>query len=130
MHAVPPITSGKEVDPSGAYGCPLCKVQGSGDAADTGWVACPMVRGGMICLGCCVDHQSVARAVDFYDHPYVDLFEMLARDGVTTVQLRRACLQHQAEIVDEELRVTDEHADALATLRATIARALHLLENP
>lgn len=57
----------------------------------------------MICLGCCIDHQSVARSRDFDDHAYRDLYDALAAmtsDSVTT--LRRICLNHQEEIIRSE----------------------------
>jgi len=129
VHAVPPRVSGREVDNTGMYRCPLCQSQGTGDEEDIGWVACPMLRSEMICLGCCLDHQGLARSSNFEEHAFRGLFESLSsKTGVPIVKLRRLCLQHQESIVDEEVGHGCTNADALAELRAAVVGARTLLD--
>ncbi len=125
MEAVPRHVSGKCVDPSGRYTCPLCSTQRAGDIEDIGWVACPMVDGAMICLGCCLDHASAARSLNFYEHLDYELFESLGDErGTTAVRLRSTCLQHQSEIVIQmERDAAAIDMDAIAELQRAIRRA-------
>lgn len=86
---------------------------------------CPMVRGRMICLGSCIDHQAVARADDFHGHFDRELFEQLSRATQRSVRdLRATCLRHQLEVVDE--RILNHSADeaALKWLRVAVENQL------
>lgn len=122
MHAIPKFISGRQLDPTGKYRCPLCRVQSSSDQDDTGWVACPMLNGEMICVGSCIDHQAIARSEDFQHHPYRNDFDQLAsKSGHAVLELRSICLRHQLEIIDEQLMASSEDADALNRLRRQIA---------
>lgn len=104
MIVVPKQVSGRHVDPSGKYRCPLCEVQGTGDSEDPGWVSCPMVDGKMICFGSCVEYQKVARAEDFESHYdrnlILQLSSRLVRDAV---ELRATCVRHQIEVATDQL---------------------------
>jgi hypothetical protein len=123
MNAIPKWVPGRAVDPTGRYHCPLCETQATGDEADTGWVHCPMLDGRMICLGSCIDYQKVARSEAFAHHPERILFESLAtRQSRSVTVLRRTCLDHQLEVVDEKLREGREDSNALSALRAEIER--------
>lgn len=125
MNAIPPVVPGPEVDPTGRYTCPLCKAQRAGDEADTGWVACPMVRGRMICLGSCLDFQAVARASAFESHHDRQLFRTLARETQRDDQgLRATCLRHQLEVIDHRVTARADDVSALLALREDVSRAL------
>lgn len=126
MNAVPERLASDEIDPAGQYVCPLCERQSTADAVDTGWVFCPMVGGEPICLGCCIDHQGVARSASFDEHPFRALFdEVAAKTGRPAESLRQICLQHQAEIIEDRLRTADAGAAAgrLRKLLAKVERA-------
>lgn len=126
MAIIPSRLSGVEIDPTGRYRCPLCGSQIAGDSADTSWVRCPMLADQVICLGCCVDHQAVARADDFDSHPFRDLFVHVARvTGSTSSELRRRCLQHQASILESIPDVAPDDEDARA-----VAIALSRMQSP
>lgn len=87
---------------------------------DTGWVPCPMVDDGMICLGCCLDFQSVARSEVFDTHSHND-FPSVAKDkGVSVDSLRQMCIKHQITLIDEQVREGDEYSDDLLGLRTTL----------
>jgi hypothetical protein len=125
VNAVPPVVPGLKVDPTGRYLCPLCKVQGAGDDVDTGWVACPMVRGQMICLGSCLDYQAAARSSAFETHHDRCRFTELARETRQTEQsLRAICLRHQAQIIDDRLRSRTDDAIELMALKDEVSHAL------
>src|SRR5690606_17102088 len=112
-------------DPTGKYKCPLCKVQSAGDEADTGWVECPMLRGRMICLGSSIDHQSVARSHEFEDHFDRVLFDQLSSSAQRSIpELRRACLGHQLEVIDDRLCEDSEDEAELQLLRAVVSQQL------
>lgn len=121
MNAIPPVVPAREVDPTGKYRCPLCKVQSTGDEADTGWVECPMLRGKMICLGSCIEHQAVARSDDFERHFDRALFDELSSSAQRSVaELRQVCLVHQLEVIDERFCEHSEDEAALQFLRAVV----------
>ena len=125
MNAVPPVVRGSDVDPTGRYVCPLCKVQRTGDEVDIGWVACPMVHGKMICLGSCLDYQAEARSPEFNRHHDYLLFRELASETRRREQeLRLVCLQHQAEIIDDRLASHTDDATRLNALKDEVCRAL------
>jgi hypothetical protein len=95
------------------------------------WVRCPLVDDAPICLGCCFDYQSVARSEDFASHPYRGLFDDVSRRLRRSVpDLRMRCLEHQQEIVAENLpNATDESDEAgLIGLAGRIAQAIRALE--
>lgn len=125
MNAVPPVIPGLEVDPTGRYACPLCKVQRASDEVDTGWVACPMVRGQMVCLGSCLDYQAVARSSAFethYDYPPFIQLEQEARQ--LKRGLRTICLRHQAELIDDQLRSQTDDVIELTARKDEVSQAL------
>jgi hypothetical protein len=125
VNAVPHVVPGFEVDPTGKYLCPLCKVQRAGDEVDTGWVACPMVDNEMICLGSCLDYQAVARSSAFETHHDRRLFSKLAREARQTEQgLRAVCLRHQAKIIEDQLHSRTDDAVDLMALGVEVSRAL------
>ena len=125
MTIIPPQIPTQDVSPGRVYVCPLCKVQTTADRADTGWTLCPMLDL-PICLGCCVDHQSVAVADEFSRHPYRDLFDVVARlTGKDVPTLRRICVEHQAKVLASIPDLPDDDEDVRA-----VARALQELEAP
>lgn len=126
MHAIPPTIAGTDVDPSGSYECPLCRVQSTGDEIDTGWVACPMVMDRMICLGSCIDYQKVARSLRSPDHPEDQMFTNLAIATRSSIEaLRLKCLRHQVQIIDDQLRDGSEDASELRQLRGDVVREVN-----
>lgn len=106
MEAIPEIFAAADIaSKTNRYRCPLCKAQTTEDPADTGWVRCPMLRDTFICLGCCIDHQSVARAENFDAHPYRDLFDGVSKVGrIPARRARLNCLEHQEGIILRDLR--------------------------
>jgi hypothetical protein len=125
VNAVPPVFAGLEVDRTGRYSCPLCEVQRTGADVDTGWVACPMVRNQMICLGSCLDHQAAARSRTFDTHPERYLFSKLAKETRQSEQVLRAvCLRHQVQVIDDRLRSRADEAIDLMALRHHVSDAL------
>lgn len=104
MDAAPQHFSAYEVDPSGAYKCPLCRVgKGSSPESDSGWVNCPMVDR-VICLGCCLDYQYVARSNEFTEHPYYEDFVRFSEmTNKSVTELRSCCLEHQQSVLEGEL---------------------------
>jgi len=125
MNAIPRNVPGTELPEGLRYQCPLCRSQLAGDEADTGWVKCPLVGGRAICLGCCIDYQSVARSDDFEFHSYQELFIALAREsGEAVGTLRRRCMQHQLEVIDEQLTETADDYPELVRLRTRIVAIL------
>lgn len=125
MYAIPRNLSGEELSEGPRYKCPLCRFQRTGDEADTGWVKCPLVDERAICLGCCIDYQSVARSDDFEHSAYKDLFTILARDrSINVSALRKKCMDHQLEVIDERLAEgSDDHVE-LERLRSSILAVL------
>lgn len=118
--SVPDRKRAGEIELGPDYQCPLCVVQTVADAVDTGWVRCPMLEGGFICFGCCVDLQGVARSADFEAHPYYDFFlDVANKTGKQIHDLRRKCLEHQVEILNaylRDLRSQTETNNILASL--------------
>lgn len=101
LNAIPRRYADAELGLSRAAECLLCRTS---DLIEREWVLCPLVGGKPICLGCCLDLQRLARAVDFYEDPWRDLFEEVARQtGLPVATLRLRCLEHQQEIVADEL---------------------------
>jgi hypothetical protein len=127
LNAVPPRYTSAEVGLTRLATCPLCGTQEQDERIERLWVRCPLVGGVAICEGCCYDYQGLARSEDFEDDPFVTLFEELAARVATPVQtLRRRCLEHQQEIVAEQLAATDasREQDALLGLAARISEAV------
>jgi hypothetical protein len=121
MDAIPTYLSGYEVDPSGRYTCPLCRVQRAGDAEDTGWVRCPMLKGQMICLGSCIDHQKVARSDEFDSHYDRGLFETLHSNLRRPInELRSICMSHQIEVLDERIAEGGPNTKQMLELKALL----------
>ncbi len=109
MNASPQSVASEEVDGEQGYRCPICVVQTTNDQADTGWVRCPMIAGAYVCLGCCIDHQRVARSSDPSKHFDRELLlAMVVRTGNTLLELRRICTGHQLENIEEELELAVE----------------------
>jgi hypothetical protein len=125
MNAIPQITSGLELDPTGEYACPLCKVQRAGDEVDIGWVECPIADNQMICLGSCLDYQAAARALSFATSAGRELFGRITkRTRQVENDLRATCLRHQASVIDERFRVRSENMNGLIALRKQVFAAL------
>jgi hypothetical protein len=125
VNALPAVVSGLKVDPAGRYLCPLCKVQRAGGEADTGWVACPMVLGQMICLGSCLDCQAAARSLAFETHHDRYLFiELALKTQQTERGLRAICLRHQVQIIDDRLHSRSDEPVALTALKDEVSHAL------
>lgn len=99
MDAAPPRQTGKSLDHAHGYRCPLCHVQTTADAVDTEWVMCPMIAHRPLCFGCCLDHQSAARAREFERFEFRSLYEETATTtGQHISTLRLTCLRHQEEL--------------------------------
>ena len=129
MDAIPPYISGRKVDPTGRYKCPLCRVQGTGDPEDTGWVSCPMLQNQMICLGSCIEYQKVARSEEFSTHFDKEHFEELSsRTRQSVSELRRTCMRHQLQIVGEQMSDQTSDRDRLRALKATVLKVLTHLD--
>jgi hypothetical protein len=105
MDAAPPHISAREVDPLGRYMCPLCGAPtATTPERDAGWVHCPMLNDQIICLGCCLDYQYVARSPNFSEHPSREDFDRLskmANKGLS--ELRRICMEHQVSVLEADL---------------------------
>lgn len=125
MHAVPPFHSADEVDGRRGHRCLLCGVEDTTDPADPGWVRCPLVGDQFVCLGSCLEFQSVARSRDFERHAARDLFDALANDsGRSRSALRLACLRHQLQELDAQLHELTDDQEALERLRADVRDAI------
>ncbi len=117
MNAIPDTITYTDLQKIDAcYQCPLCKT-GRHDPHQK-WVRCPLVGDNYICIGCCLDLQGLARAIDFEGDPFRGLFDevsVVAKRSV--VRLRRNCLEHQLEVVAINLKKnigTKEQDDLLA----------------
>src|SRR5688572_19967927 len=107
INAIPDLVDPQDINLPKNYICPLCEAQSVADKDSTGWVLCPMLENQAICLGCCLDHQAVARSFDFDGHPYRDLFDNVSQlSGKPVVTLRQICLQHQSDILYGNLGLT------------------------
>lgn len=118
MSAKSAVMTAAQVGADGPYRCPLCKVQTTSDAEDIGWIACPMMREEVICLGCCFDYAGIALSEDFETHPFFDDFRKLSsRTGIDVHKLRTICLNHQVQLyLDEAERApTREMKEAMLT---------------
>lgn len=129
MDAAPRHISAHEVDPSGRYECPLCGAPTrTTPERDTGWVHCPMLNDQVICLGCCLDYQYVARSLNFSEHPSREDFDRLASvTGKNVTELRRTCMEHQISVLEADLESGDQPElergmrELLWTLRSRLA---------
>jgi hypothetical protein len=123
--ALPPKLMPEQVVQLGNYICPLCKTQITSDEVDVGWVYCPMLENQAICLGCCIDHQSVARSDDFDNHTFRGLFDdIVLLTGKNASELRRICLQHQEEVVKKQLDNGAKDEEQLNLLLQKIQQSL------
>ena len=78
--------------------------QTSADKEDIGWIACPMMDGQIICMGCCFDYEGTARSRDFDDHPaHEDFVKLTGRTGRDIATLRLICLRHQVRLYTGEI---------------------------
>lgn len=103
-NAVPRRYTAREVGVAPDAPCALCGTRETNSEVEQEWVRCPMVRNRPIGLGCCLDHQDVARAEAFESDIYRDLFDTLSRrTGRSVSILRLQCLQHQQEIIAERM---------------------------
>jgi len=124
MIVVPTQISGRQVDPTGQYRCPLCEVQSAGDSEDPGWVRCPMLDGKMICFGSCVEFQKVARSEDLDSHYDRGLMlELSSSVGRSVTALRSTCVQHQIDVASEQI-VEGFSDNRLRVLRADLISTL------
>ena len=65
-----------------------------------------MVDNEAICLGSCIDMQDIARSRGFESDIEKYVFDDLSiKSGKSVVHLRGACLRHQLEVIDEQLRL-------------------------
>ena len=105
MDAAPEHMTAQEADASGRYRCPLCGAPTSTTKErDSGWVFCPMLDNRIICLGCCLDYQYLARSEHFAKHPSREDFDRLAEmTGKTVSALRLICMQHQESVLVADL---------------------------
>ena len=79
----------------------------------------------MICLGSCLDYQAAARSSAFETHHDRQLFTELARETRQTEQgLRAICLRHQAQIIDDRLRLRTDNPIELMAVKDTVLHAL------
>jgi hypothetical protein len=83
-----------------------------------------MIQNEIICLGCCIDYQAVARSIKFASHPSRDLIEKIAgSSGRSVPDLRRTCMAHQLSVIGERLEEgTDK--EELTQLRSQVEKAL------
>ncbi|CAN5300899.1 hypothetical protein BH10ACI1_BH10ACI1_29740 [soil metagenome] len=126
MKAIPKIFKASETNEKDYYSCPLCEVQKIGDKADTGWVLCPMVDNNFICLGCCLDYQTVAISEQFEDHPFYGLFKDLAKEKSSTpTKLRLICLQHQEMILRDKSSET-ESSDTTRSINQLLTKIVEI----
>lgn len=119
-----------QVGSAGVYRCPLCTVQTTADAEDTGWIACPMLGRQVICMGCCFDYAAIALSESFTAHPFFDDFLKLSlRTGVDVNQLRIVCLNHQAQLYQEaaDRTPTREIKEAMLTQLENVRNRLRSL---
>ncbi len=79
----------------------------------------------MICLGCCIDYQAVARSPHLDEHPDRGLFDALSQEvGRPVHDLRWVCIRHQIQVIEERVAAQDEDTDALTRLRTELVRLL------
>jgi hypothetical protein len=123
-NAVPPRHVAQELGLRPDAACPLCGTRETNPDIQREWVRCPMVQNKPIDLGCCLDHQGVARAEDFESDSYRDLFETLSRRiGRSVAVLRLQCLQHQQEIIAERLpQASSAESEELISLAGHVSR--------
>jgi hypothetical protein len=121
----------EDIDPSGTYQCPTCKVQNTASEPDTGWILCPMLDDEAICLGCCFDYQSIVRSDDYENHPFRnDLDSLAAKTNKHPNDLRRVCLSHQIQICLFELSRTKDAITMMALKKRIAAIEALLAEIP
>jgi hypothetical protein len=133
MDAAPQHMSAHEADPTGRYNCPLCGAPtATSPERDTGWVHCPMLDDDIICLGCCLDYQSVARSLNFLQHPAREDFDRLSMmTGKEVGELRRICMNHQVSVLEADLEIDAPPAieGGMRELLSVLKRSLRSLEN-
>ena len=116
MNAIPPSAPIPHVADS-VYRCPVSGTPATGVDARERWVRCPLVNNRVIFIGSCLDLQAVARSKDFWNHVYVGMFEKLAaQSGTATAELRRVCLTHQVEVLQEMLTDPSEETQLVQEL--------------
>ena len=131
INAIPDLLDSREAHLPETYVCPLCRSQLVADKDSTGWVLCPMLNDQAICLGCCLDHQAVARSPDLETHPYRDHFDAVARlTGEPVATLRLICLEHQSSIAHRKLDMAHdkESKDKILALLKSIQKATGCIE--
>ena len=121
--AIPRRFSAKELALRPDSACALCGTRETDISIQRDWVLCPLVSNKAICLGCCLDYQGLARATDFATDVYRGLFDDLARRMDRSVdELRLVCLNHQQEIIGEQLRdATPTETQELLSLAARVS---------
>lgn len=127
INAIPDLIDLDQTTLPENYVCPLCQAQSVKDRDSTGWVLCPMLDNQAICLGCCLDHQAVARSVDFDQHPYHSLFDTVMNLSSKSISAtRQICLEHQLNIVHGKInRVKhEENKDKYLKLFSEIQTAV------
>lgn len=100
------------------FSCPLCRVQSTSDATDTGWVAMPeLVKGPKwLCLGSWIDVAGVAQRDEPSEHPYYeDLVRLAELAGMSPDEMVRLLRRRQLELIRE--RPASEAEGELNALR-------------
>ena len=127
INAVPERYTSAELGCARDAPCPLCRTCETDEGIDRLWVVCPLVGGRPICEGCCLDYQGLARSEVFDDDPVRGLFDDLSfRTGMSVSALRRKCLEHQQEIVSDQLGrvISADERDALLSLANRLSEAV------
>lgn len=104
MIVTPHELSNAEISDKAVYRCPTCNAQSTISKVEIGWVSCPMIGNNYICVGCCIDLQSIAHSESFDQRSDFKDFRNaadLARE--TTKTLRDICLKHQIKVCEEIL---------------------------
>lgn len=114
INAVPKKFSSTDIPDHEGYHCPVSEISTSDK--NEKWVYCPMVEQ-FICYGACLDLQAIATAREFENHPFVDDFYKLSSyTNLNVVELRKICLNHQEEILNEMLLDPLENHDEVNAL--------------
>lgn len=122
MNAVPRRFPPSNIQNFEQYCCPVSEVSASAENAPSRWVDCPLVKL-PIYYGACLDLQATARDVEVEKHPYVDDFHQLFQQTKLNIsKLRKICLNHQIEVLNEMLSKQDEDHDEAEELLGWVMR--------
>lgn len=105
MIVTPRELSNTNVEKHAVYECPVCQVQSSRSKVEIAWVACPILYGRHICVGCCIDIQGVAHSESFETRATSKNFRnAIELSEKAAAAVRIVCLDHQIQISEEILR--------------------------